>query len=259
MNSRNNTNKYYVYVHQRKDNGKIFYVGKGSGRRAYKKQGRNPHWWRIVNKHGYDVEFKAINLPEDISFKFEVFLIAYLKQRGVQLCNISEGGEGASGNHHTPESRKKLSDKAKGRTHSAEAIKNMSEARLGTTLPLETCVKISKSKTGATLTEETKRKLSQIVQERYNNPDYRAKGLQTQVGQKPYLKVYIFENISGDLFIGTRKEFCSIANLTSKYVSKLFLTKPRKTVSGWMLRGVYVEDILDKESNARLLLAPKSP
>ena len=43
--------KYYVYAHKKKQDGEIFYIGKGVGRRAYKKTGRSTYWNNIVKKN----------------------------------------------------------------------------------------------------------------------------------------------------------------------------------------------------------------
>jgi group I intron endonuclease len=52
----------------------------------------------------------------------EVALIAQLKQAGVQLYNLTDGGEGVIGYTFTEEARKKMSAAAMGRKPSAEAI-----------------------------------------------------------------------------------------------------------------------------------------
>lgn len=44
-----NSEKYYLYRHIRLDTGNVFYVGIGTGRRAWKKENRNKHWHNIVN------------------------------------------------------------------------------------------------------------------------------------------------------------------------------------------------------------------
>lgn len=44
--------KYYVYVHRRKDNNEIFYVGKGTGSRYKTVKGRNKKWNKIYNEVG---------------------------------------------------------------------------------------------------------------------------------------------------------------------------------------------------------------
>lgn len=49
--------KFLVYQHLRKDTGAIFYVGKGTPRRAVSSVGRNKHWKSIVKKSdGFLVE-----------------------------------------------------------------------------------------------------------------------------------------------------------------------------------------------------------
>lgn len=54
---------HYVYVHFRNDTNQIFYVGKGSGKRAYNSQKRNGYWKNVVKKaNGYSVQIIAKNL-----------------------------------------------------------------------------------------------------------------------------------------------------------------------------------------------------
>jgi hypothetical protein len=87
-------NKYYVYAHIRKDNGDIFYVGKGSGDRLIQKKGRNNYWKNIVTKYGYQ-QIKLIeNLTEKESFQKEIEYIAHYKSKGMCKANISFGGDG---------------------------------------------------------------------------------------------------------------------------------------------------------------------
>ena len=47
---------FYVYVHKKKSNGEVFYVGKGSGKRAWSSFGRNEIWQRTANKYGLKFE-----------------------------------------------------------------------------------------------------------------------------------------------------------------------------------------------------------
>jgi hypothetical protein len=42
--------EFYVYLHRRATTGEIFYVGKGSNKRAWTAQGRNRHWQNIAAK-----------------------------------------------------------------------------------------------------------------------------------------------------------------------------------------------------------------
>ena len=91
---------FYVYLHKKKTNGEVFYVGKGSGDRAWKKEGRNEFWKKVVNKHGYDVEIHSNHLQEWYAFELERDLIAYYGRRQLglgTLVNLSDGGEGTGG------------------------------------------------------------------------------------------------------------------------------------------------------------------
>lgn len=90
-------NKYYVYFHIRLDNNQVFYIGKGSGRRAYDKTSRSFHWHNIANKHGYKVDFFATNLTEQQAFDIEIEQINYHRSVGTKICNLTDGGDGTSG------------------------------------------------------------------------------------------------------------------------------------------------------------------
>lgn len=83
---------YYVYAHIKK-NGDIFYIGKGKGKRAWKKIGRSKYWNNITNKYSYDVVILKDNLSEHNAFVLEKQYISEIKG----LCNLTNGGEGISG------------------------------------------------------------------------------------------------------------------------------------------------------------------
>lgn len=103
--------KYYVYEHIRNDTGAVFYVGKGSRDRVTSKQ-RNIHWERVVEKYGYTHKIVARFDNEEDAFEEERRRIKYYGIRN--LCNMTDGGEGRSGNRQTPETRRKISAKMKG-------------------------------------------------------------------------------------------------------------------------------------------------
>lgn len=112
------TDNFYVYLHIRKDNGIPFYVGKGSGNRAKQKKARNDWWWNIVNKYGYDIIFLGEDLTEKESFDLECYWIKRIGRRELglgTLVNLSDGGEGNSGNKWTEEQKKQISIDRKGR------------------------------------------------------------------------------------------------------------------------------------------------
>ena len=70
----NNENIFYVYLHRRKTDNKVFYVGKGTGDRKDSKSGRTTAWKNIANK-GFTVEVYKNNLSEIDAFMLEDSLI----------------------------------------------------------------------------------------------------------------------------------------------------------------------------------------
>jgi DNA-binding transcriptional regulator YiaG len=106
-----------VYIHRRNDTGQIFYIGEGSVKykRPYQKSKRNPLWTNITNKHGYTVEIWSYWSNQDQAWTEEIKLIAFYRAIGIELSNMTSGGEGRM--HHTPspETRKKLSLASKGK------------------------------------------------------------------------------------------------------------------------------------------------
>ena len=59
----------YVYGHYKKDTGELFYIGKGSGKRAWRPDKRNRHWQYVVNKHGYVVKILEDNLTDEEAYE----------------------------------------------------------------------------------------------------------------------------------------------------------------------------------------------
>ena len=105
--------KFYVYLHVR-PSGEIFYVGKGSNRRAFDMSPtrRTAHHRNIVNKYGRDaIEVRMIPcMYEEEAFQLEKALIAIHKPT---LVNLTDGGEGRAGRPATPAQQAAL---AKGRS-----------------------------------------------------------------------------------------------------------------------------------------------
>ena len=103
--------KFYVYEHWRLDTETCFYVGKGTGDRAYRKN-RNNHWRNIVAKlertgSAYEVRFVATGISEQAAFDLEAQRILFWRDI-VDLANKTDGGEGCAGLSHSPETREKI-------------------------------------------------------------------------------------------------------------------------------------------------------
>lgn len=152
---------YYVYQHRKADTNEIFYVGKGNRRRAWSCVGRNVLWKRTAKKHGFIVEFIADQIDEELSFLVEHEAIIKYKAIGINLVNMTDGGEGASGYKHTEEHKQAMKGNEfwklvkqngfKGKTHSDEQKAKWSISRKGTTSPRK----------GIVLDEMTRKKISE--------------------------------------------------------------------------------------------------
>ena len=129
-------NGFYVYEHVRLDTMKPFYIGKGSGTRAYTKQGRNRYWHHVVDKHGYIVRMVAENLDEEMAFLVEMEKIDQLRRLGTELTNMTDGGEGSSGYVFPADV---IDRRTKSRTNiicSEETRKKMSKSHIGKESPM---------------------------------------------------------------------------------------------------------------------------
>lgn len=92
---------YFVYEHWRPDKDLCFYVGKGKTRRANVMYNRGRHHENIQKKlerKGMCVEVRLVasGLSEENAFALEIERIAFWRSVGVDLCNRTSGGEGAS-------------------------------------------------------------------------------------------------------------------------------------------------------------------
>lgn len=87
----------YIYVHRISETGEIFYIGKGSNKRAWDfKNSRNPYWHNIYSKHNTKVNILVDSLSEDEAFALEKRLITELKKIGLAKANLHEGGLGGN-------------------------------------------------------------------------------------------------------------------------------------------------------------------
>ncbi len=150
-----NPNRFYTYAYLREDK-TPYYVGKGSGDRAYKRnrKGIKPP------KDKSRIIFLKQNITEEEAFKHEIYMIDVFGRKDLGtgiLINKTDGGDGASGAIRSEEFKRNVSQ-----------VKTGNKNMLGKTLSEETKQKISEGNKGKiphnkgkSHSEETKRKQSE--------------------------------------------------------------------------------------------------
>jgi hypothetical protein len=131
-----------LYIHTRKNDGGIFYIGIGDEKRPYSKANRNQYWNNVVNKYDYNVTILKTNMSWEKACDLEIKMIAFYgriipyKENLNYGClvNMSDGGEGNKGAVWSEESRLNHSGKKNPffeKTHSDKFKKKKSEISIG--------------------------------------------------------------------------------------------------------------------------------
>lgn len=158
-----NVRQFYVYQHRRNDTGEVFYIGKGSGNRAWDEHPTRyqNRIWKGCAKHGYTVEIVCDGLDEKHALDLEVMLIQFHGRRNLgtgYLANLTDGGEGVSGRVLSDETKAKIGAGNKGKVMPLEAREKLAEYRgekaswFGRKHSYDTRAKMSSSAKGNTRT-----------------------------------------------------------------------------------------------------------
>lgn len=219
---------FCVYEHIRPDTNAIFYVGKGSHKRAYSKHRRNKHWNSVVSKAGgYSVRLVADNLEEDLSFLVEMERIDQLKRIGLKLTNKTDGGEGPSGMRHTDEAKRKIAEAQMGEKHWTVGHVYTEEQR----------EKLRKARAKLIYTDEIRTKLSEAGKKRVYTDETKAKMSESKQGRKHHMaNTIVFD---GKIF-GTAKELAEYTGVNYSTIRCRLKLYPEKF--GYVVLG-YTKDL----------------
>lgn len=152
-------NQYYIYSYLREDHSP-YYIGKGSGKRAYTKGPKEVKPPRDKSR----VRILKADLTEEEAFLLEKLYILMFGRidlgTGI-LRNRSDGGDGASGAIRSPEFREKLRQANLGKKRPQWVYDKIAASNTGKKASAETRAKMSAARKGRTCTEEHKRKVSE--------------------------------------------------------------------------------------------------
>ena len=150
---------YYVYSYLREDYSP-YYIGKGSGNRAYTKGPKEVK----PPKDRSRVKIIKESLTEEESFDVEKLYILVVGRidlgTGI-LRNKTDGGDGASGAIVSPEERKRRSERMKGVKRPQWIYDKIAASNRGKKASPETREKISAAGKNRKCSEEHKRKVSE--------------------------------------------------------------------------------------------------
>lgn len=94
----------------------------------------------------------------------EIALIAWGRNKGFRLTNVTDGGGGRSGYVLSDKSRQQISEKHTGMRHSEETKKKISKIQIGKKASPETKQRMSDAHTGRIFSEESRQKMSKSGQ-----------------------------------------------------------------------------------------------
>jgi hypothetical protein len=162
---------FYSYLHRRNDTGEVFYVGKGSGRRADSRSDRNRHWRAVDRKHGRTVEIVARWRTAQEAYDHEIFLIDTMRRLGHPLVNMTDGGEG--GNGCRPDFKTRAQKAKSMREHwSQQGVRNK---RMAAMSAADTRLKMSESSRAKWQRDEFRDHMTAVNRARAADPAFRVK------------------------------------------------------------------------------------
>lgn len=212
----NNDRKYVVYEHVSPKNKRYFGITSMNVKRRWSNghgYKHNQYFYRAIQKYGWN-NFKHHvlfeNLSESDAKEREKRLIAKYNTINPKFgYNITAGGEGANGLHHSEETKRILHEKNSGKNHpwtgkhhTEESKRKMSKAlkgkyvgekswHYGKKKSLESRMKMSASKKGKPILKNRGREISQETREKLSHSQPNSKTvMQFELGGKLIIKFH---------------------------------------------------------------------
>jgi hypothetical protein len=180
----------FIYIIENRVNGHA-YVGKTKvpekrwkrHKDAASKCSEKSSWlYKAMSKHGVEnFEFRIIDEHEDEAYALKVLepmWIKRMKDSGVHLYNMTDGGDGIPGYTHSSATIKKISESNKGRKLSEEQKRHLSEINKGIKPTDEARRKISEANKGKSkppFTEAHKQKIAAARTGTHHSLEHREK------------------------------------------------------------------------------------
>ncbi len=235
-------NRFYVYTHSKLNTNEVFYIGKGSGNRAWSKSGRNNYWHNITNKYNYKVKILIKNLSEDEALLYERLGQMDLKPKAnIKKCG-SKGGNGGANKGL------KWSEKAKKKHSLAMKNRDFTPWNKGTK-------KLIKSNSGSFTSKNTKgeknpfygKKHSQETKEKISNLNKKRKGEKVTKKALENLRKGFLKTSKPFICLETNEKFYSLSKAAVKLkISKagisLVLNNKRKKCKGYTFTYIKSEE-----------------
>jgi hypothetical protein len=217
-------NRFYVYLHRRKDNGVVFYVGKGTGNRASVKQGKHTAWRRHA-RFGYSIEYALTDATEAEAFELEEKL-------------ISEYGREMDGGTLVNFQKFSGSNRSKNPDHTREIKsfqgKQMWKNPFFRLRQIENIIKIN-----ADPEMRERKRQAMLGQKRSEETKAKHRAAKLGSGNPNYNPTeYKFVHESGEVFVGTINAMARHAGLTTSNGVGQVARGGRRQINGWFLNEV---------------------